>query len=150
MSPKDITQRCQSTIDAAGGLADIKLQGINKLINGIRVQCTTEEQAKKLHSIDWTNAFNGVKLHIPNNGVVSHGIAFDELDLTDPKTIKLFEVANNLQSGVITNITPLRRKNKAHSENAKHYSYCHLYDRPTCSEQAYNQWNLHQLSPSPC
>ena len=58
----------------------------------------------------------------PNHGVVSHGIAIDELDLTDPKTIKLLEIANNLQSGVITNITPLRRKNKAHSENAKHYS----------------------------
>ena len=122
MSPRDITQRCQSTIDSAGGLSDIKLQGINKLVNGIRVQCATEDQAKKLHSIDWTTTFNGVKIHVPNHGVVSHGIAIDELDLTDPKTIKLLEVANNLQSGVITNITPLRRKNKAHSENVKHYS----------------------------
>ena len=109
MSPRDITQQCQSTIDAAGGLSDIKLQGINKLVNGIRVQCATEDQAKKLHSIDWTTTFNGVKIHVPNHGVVSHGIAIH----MDPKTIKFFKVANNLESGVITIITLLQRKKQS-------------------------------------
>jgi hypothetical protein len=36
----------------------------------IRVQCTTEEQARQLRAIDWRAAFEGIKIHKPNYGIV--------------------------------------------------------------------------------
>ena len=51
----------------------VKLQGINKLANGIRVQCTTEEQAKQVCTINWSEVFKGIKTHEPNYRIVIYG-----------------------------------------------------------------------------
>ena len=51
MPPKEITERCQHAIEKTS-ISDIKLQGINRLANGIRVRCATEEQAEQLRAID--------------------------------------------------------------------------------------------------
>jgi hypothetical protein len=90
----------------------IKLQGINKLANGIRVQCTTEKQAEQLRAIDWNEAFEGIKIHEPNYRIVVKGMPTDDLDLDDHETIKLLEAANDFPSGTITKVTPLLRKDK--------------------------------------
>ena len=95
MSPKEITERCQHAIEKAS-ISDIKLQGINRLANGIRIRCATEEQAEQLRVIDWGEVFKGIKIHEPNYGIVINGVPIDELDLDDPKIIKSFEAANNL------------------------------------------------------
>jgi hypothetical protein len=60
MPPKEITERCQQAVEKAS-IPGVKLQGINKLAEGIRVRCTTEEQAKQLRAIDWSEAFEGIK-----------------------------------------------------------------------------------------
>ena len=76
MAPKEITERCQQAVEKAA-IPGIKLQGINKLANGIRVRCATEEQVDRLRAIDWSEAFEGVKIHEPTYGIVIHGIPID-------------------------------------------------------------------------
>lgn len=49
MAPKEITERCQQAVEKAN-IPGIKLQGINKIVNGIRVRCATEKQARKTSS----------------------------------------------------------------------------------------------------
>ena len=121
MPPKEITERCQHAIEKAS-ISNIKLQGINRLANGIRIRCETEEQAEQLRATDWNEAFKGIKIHEPNYGIVINGVPINELDLDDPKTIESLEAANNLPSGTISKITFLRRKNKDSSIKAKHCS----------------------------
>ena len=121
MPPKEITERCQHAVEKAS-ISGIKLQGINKLANGIRVRCATEEQAGQLRVIDWGEVFKGIKIHEPNYGIVINGVPIDELDLDDSKTIKLLEAANNFPSGTISKVTFLRRKDKEPSTKTKHRS----------------------------
>src|SRR5208282_2906463 len=82
-----------------------------EIVNGIRVRCETE-QAGQLRAIDWSEAFEGIKTHEPNYGIVIHGIPIDELDLDDPKTIKLLEATNGFSSRIISKITFLRCNDK--------------------------------------
>src|SRR5436190_7822131 len=117
--------RCFVLLDGSLSLRrspGVKLQGINKLANGIRVRCTTEEQAKQIHTINWSEAFEGIKTHEPNYGIVINGMPIDELDLDDPKTIKLLEAANDFPSGTISKVTFLRGKDKEPSSKMKHRS----------------------------
>jgi hypothetical protein len=120
MAPKEITARCQQAIDK-GSIQDVKLQGINKLTNGIRVRCETEEEAKQLRTIDWNEAFEGAKIHRPNYPIVIHGIPIDDLDLEESKTIETIEAANKFPNGIITKITPLRGK-----KNEPFSKYCSI------------------------
>jgi hypothetical protein len=62
---------------------------------------------------DWSEAE-------PNYGIVINGIY--DLDLEDPKTIRLLEAANGFPSGTITKVTLLRRKGKKLSRKTKHCS----------------------------
>ena len=121
MAPKEITERCQQAVEKAS-IPGVKLQGINKIVNGIRVRCATEEQANQLRAIDWNEAFEGIKTHEPIYGIVINGMPIDDLDLDDPRTIKLLEAANGFPSGTIAKVTPLRRKDKAPSSKTKHRS----------------------------
>jgi hypothetical protein len=121
MPPKEITERCQHAIEKAS-ISDIKLQGINRLANGIRIRCATEEQAEQLRVIDWDEAFKGIKIHEPKYGIVINGVPTDDLDPDDPKTIKSLETINNLPSGTISKVTFLRRKDKEPSIKMKHRS----------------------------
>jgi hypothetical protein len=121
MPPKEITERCQQAVEKAS-ISGIKLQGINKLAEGIRVRCTTEEQAEQLRTIDWSEAFEGIKTHEPNYGIVINGMPIDELNLDDPKTIRLLEIANDFPRGTISKVTSLRRKDKEPSSKTKHRS----------------------------
>jgi len=121
MPANQVTERCQQAVEKAS-IPSVKLQGINKLVNGIRVRCATEEQASQLRAIDWSEAFEGIKTHEPNYGIVIHGMPTDELDLDDPKTIKLLEAANNFPSETISKVTSLRRKDTEPSTKTKHCS----------------------------
>jgi hypothetical protein len=104
MAPKEITERCQQAIENASILS-IKLQGVNKLARGIHVCCVTEEQARQLHAIDWSEVFEGIKTHKSNYGIVIHGMLLDDLDLEDLKTIRLLKVANGFSSETIIKVT---------------------------------------------
>jgi hypothetical protein len=41
----------------------------------------------------------------PNFGIVTNGMPVDDLDLDNPKTIKLLEAANDFPSGTISKVT---------------------------------------------
>jgi hypothetical protein len=45
MPPKEITELCQHAVEKAS-ILDIKLQGINRLANGIRIRYAIEEQVE--------------------------------------------------------------------------------------------------------
>ena len=53
---------------------------------------------------------------------LNNGMPIDDLDLDDPKTIKLLEAANNFPSGTISKVSFLRRKDKESSTKTKHRS----------------------------
>ena len=57
------------------------------------------------------DAFEGVKIHKPNYGIVIDDVAIAELDLEDSKIIEILEAANNFQSGIITKVTLLHKNN---------------------------------------
>ena len=119
MPPKEFTERCQHAVEKAS-IPGIKLQRINKIVIGIRARCETEEQAGQLRVLDWSEAFEGIKTYEPKYGIVIHGIPIDELDLDDPKTIKLLEAANGFSSRTISKVTFLRRKDKEPAIKTKH------------------------------
>src|SRR5437762_8327490 len=106
MHPKEITERCHQAVEKAS-ITGVKLQGINKLFNGVRVCCATEEQADQLRSIDWSKAFEGIKTHKPNYGIVINGMPIDNLDLEDPKTVRLLEAANDFPSGITQSLSKM-------------------------------------------
>src|SRR5438045_9455230 len=114
-------ERCQWAVEKAS-IPSVKLQGINKLANGIRGRCTTEEQAKQLHTINRSEAFEGIKTHESNYGIVINGMPIDELNPDDPKTIRLLEIANDFLHGTISKVTFLRRKDEEPSSKTKHRS----------------------------
>ena len=82
--------------------------------------------------------------HEPNYGIVINGMPIDDLDLDDPKTIKLLEAANDFPSGTISKVTFLRRKDKELSSKTKHRSIV-IYLKNIHSKQMYYKWVLHQL-----
>jgi len=118
LHPVEITKRCQDAIDNTESETEVterpKLNGINGITNGIRLQCKCPEQAKALRTMDWNTAFEGLKVHKPQYGIVVHGVStadlahmFENEDVMTA-TIKEWEAAN---SGLtIAKITRLRRK----------------------------------------
>ena len=118
LHPVEITKRCQHAIDHTESETELtekpKLNGINRITNGIRIQCKSPEQAKALRTVDWNTAFEGLKVHKPQYGIVVHGVStadlehmFENEDIMTA-TIKEWESAN---SGLtIAKITRLRRK----------------------------------------
>lgn len=126
MTPQKITERCQLAIDSPdlqlngtmmSPTVKPKIQGIVKLANGIRIKCKTEEEATMLrNSVDWSKAFQYLRVHQPNYGVVLHGVPTEEFNLThmeDEQVIQDIEEENGMKiSETIVRIAPLCRKNK--------------------------------------
>jgi hypothetical protein len=110
MSHKEITEKCQLTIEQAKipNISTIKLNGVNKLPNHLRLQCKTEEQAKLLEQVDWSKAFNGLTLQKPKYGIVIHGVPKSKVNLSMTTTVPQLQEEN--KSIPITGILPLRRK----------------------------------------
>jgi hypothetical protein len=142
MSGKEIAERCQQAISSSKiNGAQPTILGINKLANSIRIQFETEEQAKTVSDpkIDWDKAFQGLKLHKPNYGIVIHGVPRNDLDITtmtNTEVIKRLEMENNMQAGTITKITPLRRRDNQDSNKIKlhHSIVLHLNDKHTANK----------------
>jgi hypothetical protein len=115
-----VTKRCQHAIDHTESETELtekpKLNGINRITNGIRLQCKSPEQVKALRTMDWNTVFDRLKVHKPQDGIVVHGVSTADLAHTFENedvmtaTIKEWEAAN---SGLtIARITRLRRKSR--------------------------------------
>jgi hypothetical protein len=146
MSPKEITERCQEAIEAAS-ISDFKLQGINRVNNGIRVRCETENQAIQLRALNWSKAFEGVKIHKLNYLIVIHGVPVNDINATDNKAIGQVEATNNMQHRTITKVVPLR-KNKEPPSDARHRSIViHLNNLHTANKCIENGLYINYVYP---
>ena len=117
MSPKQITERCQQAIDKSQ-IEGVKLRGVNKLAKSdIRLQCESEEKAKRLQEIDWNSVFKDLKARKATFGLVIHGVLKEEINLSESNTTAVLQQENTNVN--ITKVTSLRRKPNT---EAKHHS----------------------------
>jgi hypothetical protein len=119
LHPVEITKRCQHAIDFTESETEVtekpKLNGINRITNGIRLQCKCPEQVKALRTMEWNTAFEGLKVHKPQYGTVVPGVSTADLAHTfeneDVMTATIKEQWEAANSGLtIAKITRLRRK----------------------------------------
>src|SRR5579859_2517499 len=100
MHAHKITEQCQSIVDK-DATNKPKINGINRITNGIRVPFKSPEDTKLLReTVDWNTAFKGLAVHKPKYGIVIHGVSSKEVqDLEDEKVkdtiIKELEESNN-------------------------------------------------------
>jgi hypothetical protein len=114
MHAENIRQRCQNIIDLDGTpTAKLRLRGIAKITNGIRLDCTSPEDAQCLRQIiDWSKAFKDLAVHKPKHGIVVHGVhtaqvtGIEDTEI-QKSTIQEWEESNGMK---IDSIKKLRRK----------------------------------------
>jgi len=115
MHARQITQRCQDVIDTET-VEKPKLNGINKITNGIRLQCKSPEDATILRTtVNWNSAFDGLEVHKPKYGVVVHGVsikALEALNNEDTKSGALKEWGDTNGGIKLEGTKPLRRKSR--------------------------------------
>ena len=87
MNAHMINECCQNLIDHT--IAEKpKLNGINRITNGIRLQCKSPEDAEILRrKLDWSKAFDGLAVYKPKYGIVVHGVPTKELTGLEDKDI---------------------------------------------------------------
>jgi len=78
MNAREIIKFCQHFIDTVT-TEKLKLNGINKITNGIRLQCKSPDDAQILSTLNWNGAFKRLTIHKPKYGIVVHGVP-TELD----------------------------------------------------------------------
>src|SRR5579859_1514066 len=121
MQATEITKRCQQIVDNAIDEKP-KINGINKIANGIRLQCKSPEDAKLLQKmVDWNTAFTGLGVHKPKYGIVIHGVSVKELPSLDDKdamTATKQEWEDGNHGIIIKTIKYLRRKPRTDREPA--------------------------------
>jgi len=132
----EITKRCQDIINAET-TAKPTLNGINKITNGIRLQCKSPEDAQIVLTANWNSAFEGLAIHKPNYGIVVHGVAASELATlemtTKAATLQEWGKANG---GIkIKTIKTLRRKQRANRIPSAHQSIVILTDDPAAADR---------------
>ena len=116
--PKDITAKFQHAVDMTDSLSSKpRILGINKQgkTNNVRLQFKTPAEAQQVKEadVDWSLAFEGVQTHKPQYGIVVHGVATEEINLSEDYsgTAKAWEAQNDIK---IVRITTLRRQAKHH------------------------------------
>jgi len=123
MHARKITEQCQNTIDKSNATDKPKINGINKITNGIRLQCKSPEDAKLLRQeVNWDTAFKELSVHKPKYGIVVHRVSTAHItgiedDDIRKSTIQEWGETNHIK---IKSIKQLRRKprnNKPTSPN---------------------------------
>jgi len=90
-----------------------KINGINRITNGIRLQCKSPEDAKLLRQeVDWNTAFKELAVHKPKYGIVVHRVSTAQVtgiedDDIQRSTVQEWEEKNGIK---IKSIKQLRRK----------------------------------------
>jgi hypothetical protein len=100
------------------------LNGCNKLENNsIRLQCEFEDEVKQLQSINWSAAYEGLKVHKQMYGVVIHGVRKTEINFTiDNKAIVENLQYRNSDLLSIVKAGPLQERISERMEQADHHS----------------------------
>lgn len=92
------------------------VQAVNTLgTTTLKLHFRSKDEATKIRSlnVDWDQAYEGIKLHNPQYGIVVHGVPMAVAEGTESKElIKQWEEQNDVYGHLrITRITPLRRNN---------------------------------------
>jgi len=76
-----------------------KLNGINRITNGIGLQCKSPEDAKLLRTMHWNTTFEGLTISKPKCGIVIHRASAADLAPTfEDKDIIMFELCSHVGS----------------------------------------------------
>jgi hypothetical protein len=138
---KDISDRLQKMIDKANLPGRPQVEGVNKLGRDIiRIRAETKDGAKTINeaSINWNDAYPGMRIYKPKYGVVVHGVPTHAINLDTGDYIETkdeWQRQNANSKITITNITTLRKARQRHrptphrsivvfTEDAKAADYC--------------------------
>ena len=137
MTHKEITERLQEILDnqwAASPKGAPTLGGIQKLSNGnIKITALCKEEADILYNdIEWNEAFEGLEVHYPTQGIVVHGvpktdITIGENDDVNTEAIQHLRDFNNIP---IMKIATLQRRV---NPNTSHQSIIVFTDRSSAA-----------------
>src|SRR5579859_2428515 len=112
MHANKITEQCQNIMDK-NTVDKPKINRINRITNGIRLQCKSPEDAKLLRQeVDWNTAFKELAVHQPKYSIVVHGISTARVTGIENgdiqwSTVQEWEEKNGIK---IKSIKQLRRK----------------------------------------
>ena len=85
MSVEALTNNMQQAITAAGK-EQVKIRRAQKTANhGIKIRCTTDEEAEELCSMDWKKVFEGANIVETLYRVVIHGMSKYDIDFEKDK-----------------------------------------------------------------
>lgn len=121
--PKELIQALQRTIEQSAIRGDKPtIQAVNKYPNGLRIQCKTVDDAKRLKTIEtWSNAFEGLAIHKPKYGFVIHGVSKMDMKIEHGNG-GIPQLLEDQNAGItIAEVAPLRRKTH-NNENTMHQS----------------------------
>ena len=127
MHAKEIIQKCQDAIMEHFKEGHIpKIHGINKFSNNeYRLHCESPEDPQLLSKMDWSLAFEGVKIKRRKYGLVIHGIHkknFDPSTEDEAELIKEIEKENASRGLHVVQVTLLRRSRKHLNKISAHHS----------------------------
>ncbi len=112
------------------------IHGIEKLKSqGIRILCSTEEEAEQLCKLNWDKAYNGLRVHQPKYGIMIPGVPKEMInpnELKNPEIAKQLEEQNKEKGIQIIEMKTLRRKLK---DNTQHYSLVAFFTNPDTADQ---------------
>ena len=134
MHAREITKCCQNLIDTTTTETP-KLNRMNKITNGIRLQCKSPEDAQILSTVNWNGAFESLTTYKPKYGIVVHGVPVTEIDAlqTNATTTQEWEEVNG---GIkLGTIKPLRCKSRANRIPSAHQSIIVFIDDPHAADK---------------
>ena len=121
---ENITQRCKQAIqNTIKDGSSPTIYGVQKLkSNDLRITCNTIEDAQKLQTVEWQNAYQGLKLKRAKFSILIRGVPTEELDPYQSQTIDLtkLEKQNESQNIKIQEARPLHNKPKATETPARY------------------------------
>src|SRR5579859_8092126 len=137
MQAHKITEQCQNIIDK--NTADKpKINGINRITNGIRLQCKSPEDAKLLRQeVDWNTAFKELAVHKPKYGIVVHRVSTAQVtgiedDDIQRSTVQEWEEKNGIK---IKSIKQLRRKPRSNKPTSLNSSVIVFTEDPHAADK---------------
>src|SRR5216117_1991751 len=137
MHARKITEQCQNTIDKSNATDKPEINGINKITNGIRLQCQSPEDAKLLRQeVNWDTAFKELSVHKPKYGIVVHRVSTAHItgiedDDIRKSTIQEWGETNHIK---IKSIKQLRRKPRNNKPTSPNCSIIIFTDDPHAAD----------------
>src|SRR5277367_4332249 len=112
MSEEALTDSLQQAI-ASAGIEGVKIRRAQKMPNhGIKIRCSTDEEAKELRGMDWKRDFEGVSVVETVYRVVYHGVSKFDIDFEKDKPEEIIARIRDSNSEELTikGVEPLLKR----------------------------------------